>query len=450
LAKKSTFAPLRPPYAHRTQRLEQSQAELGFAVGAEAGSVVLNILHMVTSPDSVLRSMKKMPMKSAPTPRVLGVDDFALRKGIRYGTLLVDLEKHQVVDLLPDRQASTVQNWLEAHPGVEVVSRDRASDFSRAATQGAPKAIQIADRWHLLANLSEVVYQWMLAQQSQLKPFLTELQPQWRARLEPKPPPTPPSESLPRTKTSLWKRVLGLRHVKPRSEKRSPLAPPIDVKPRAKKDWWSAHSLPSLSFEQRSHLEALWHRTSGQIALPDLERELRLLGFLGTRTELRQYLYHLDLEHQRQIRDEVPQAAQPPTLAGRPNLRALAWLMTRTPQNLDALESKFLEQLCSQYPPLQTGYDLIGRFRGLITERHPENAQRFVEWIEDTLTARIPHLSRFAKSLEGDLYAVQAAMTLPWSNGQTEGQVCRLKLIKRRHYGRASFDLLRRCVAHHP
>jgi len=378
-----------------------------------------------------------MPMKSAPTPRVLGVDDFALRKGIRYGTLLVDLEKHQVVDLLPDRQASTVQNWLEAHPGVEVVSRDRASDFSRAATQGAPKAIQIADRWHLLANLSEVVYQWMLAQQPQLKPVLTELQQQWRTRLEPKPPPppssAPSSESLSSPKTPLWKRVLGLKHAKPPSAKRNPQAPPILMKPPSKKDWWSAQSLPTLSFEQRNHLEALWHGSAGQIALPDLERELRQDGFLGTRTELRRYLYHLDLEHQRQIRDEVPQAAQPPTLAGRPNLRALAWLITRAPQNLDVLEGQFLEQLCKQYPALQTGYDLVGRLRGLITERHPENAQRFVQWIEDTLSARIPQLSRFAKSLERDLYAVQAAMTLPWSSGQApRGAVLAKTAVKRK------------------
>ena len=105
--------------------------------------------------------MKRQPLPIHPTPRVLGVDDWAIRKGSSYGTLLVDLERHQVVDVLKGRSADALRDWLRAHPGVEIITRDRASEYSRAATDAAPHAQQIADRWHLLCNLSSVVRDWL-------------------------------------------------------------------------------------------------------------------------------------------------------------------------------------------------------------------------------------------------------------------------------------------------
>jgi transposase len=112
---------------------------------------------MTTSPDTLLRRVKRIQNEAAPPPRVVGIDDWAWRKGQRYGTLVVDLERGDVIDLLPDRDAETVAAWLKAHPGVEVVSRDRSAAYAQAATEGASQAEQVADRWHLLKNLREAV-----------------------------------------------------------------------------------------------------------------------------------------------------------------------------------------------------------------------------------------------------------------------------------------------------
>src|SRR5207248_3783346 len=112
---------------------------------------------MPTSPDTLLRRVKQLGDVPGPPPRVVGVDDWAWRKGHRYGTILVDLERGDVVDLLPDRDANTVAAWLKARPGIEVVSRDRSSTYAQAATEGASQAAQVADRWHLLKNLREAV-----------------------------------------------------------------------------------------------------------------------------------------------------------------------------------------------------------------------------------------------------------------------------------------------------
>lgn len=143
------------PYAHRTNRLAHQQQKAAFALGGEAGASMLAIMGMPVSPDTLLRLIRKAAEPEVTTPRVLGVDDWSKRKGHSYGTILVDLEAHRPVDLLPDRSAESFSKWLKEHTGVEIISRDRGSDYIKGATEGAPDAIQIADRWHLLANLRD-------------------------------------------------------------------------------------------------------------------------------------------------------------------------------------------------------------------------------------------------------------------------------------------------------
>ena len=112
---------------------------------------------MPTSPDSLLRRVKQAPDEPAPAPRYVGVDDWAIRKGQRYGTILIDLERGRVLDLLPGRDGAALQAWLKGHPGVELITRDRWAAYAQAAAAGAPQARQVADRWHLLKNLREAV-----------------------------------------------------------------------------------------------------------------------------------------------------------------------------------------------------------------------------------------------------------------------------------------------------
>ena len=145
------------PYARTTDRLRQAHESIGFALGGEAGSRLTIGLSMATSPDTLLRRVKQLKDDRRRLPRFVGIDDWAWCKGQRYGTIVVDLERGDVVDLLPDRDAETVKTWLNEHPGVELVSRDRWSAYAQAATEAAPKPQQVADRWHLLKNLREAI-----------------------------------------------------------------------------------------------------------------------------------------------------------------------------------------------------------------------------------------------------------------------------------------------------
>jgi transposase len=155
-------------YGRRTLRLQEVLHQLGGALGGQAGARMARRLGMALSPDQLLRSLRRVSNPPRQGPRVLGVDEWAWKRGSRYGTILCDLEKRRVVDLLPDSHAQSFARWLETHPGVEVVSRDRAGAYAEGASQGAPQAVQVADRWHLLRNLREALQRVVEREQAQL------------------------------------------------------------------------------------------------------------------------------------------------------------------------------------------------------------------------------------------------------------------------------------------
>jgi len=147
------FSQVVAPYARRTSRLDDWFKLVGLALGGEAGARLLRGMGVATSPDALLMYIRSLPYTVPTSPRVVGIDEFAFRRGRVFGTILVDLERRRVLDLLPDCDQETVKRWLQQHSSIEIVSRDRAANFGEAIRQGAPQAIQVADRWHVLDNL---------------------------------------------------------------------------------------------------------------------------------------------------------------------------------------------------------------------------------------------------------------------------------------------------------
>jgi transposase len=381
---------------------------------------------------------------------VLGIDDWAFRRGHRYGTILVDLERHRIVELLADRRAEPLAEWLRGHPGVEVVSRDRAPAYAEAARKGAPHAVQVADRWHLLQNLVEALERCLLRHGKALKAaagvtgsgalplasYIDAARVPWQQR----------AEAASRQKhAGKVEQYARMRELAATGFTKLDIAQMVGVSRPTVYRYLALEAPPERRRPHRPgrrvlepyepYLRRRW--AEGCRRRARLFREIRLLGYRHSSRTVYHFLKRLERDQ-----PEAPAASTRP-LAKVPSARRVAYLLIRRPDQVSDAERDYLSRLCDQDPTIATAYALAQEFADLARER---NGQVFEAWLRKATTSGIAELRSFARGFLEDRVAVAAALTLEWSNGQTEGQVNKLKLLKRQMYGRASFDLLRRRV----
>jgi transposase len=458
----------------RTLRLVEALRSLGYALGGEAAARLAARLGMRISGPTVLRELRRAGCSPpASVPVVIGIDDWALARGHKYGTIVVDLEERRPIELLAERDAATVVPWLRLHPEVEVIARDRAGAYADAARTAAPDAQQVADRWHLLANLRDAIERLLLRCPGKLKEAARQASAPLQLEAVVAEAPTgtvdvapadvavaePPLRAWQRQSTARREHRLARyeeavrRHQAGESIRAIGLVMNLDR--RTVRSFVRADAFPERAQRARvpNLLDAHWQYLETRTAegcrnAMRLWRELRSRGFTGGRSIVRDAVAQLRATAPEGGRLHAVAAAvgkiSPPSTR-----RACAWVLGWEKRKLTEGERSdrrhFVETLCRIEPAIAAARSLALRFMGLV-RRH--DLDGFDRWLPQARACAVPDLQRFAAGLEADLSAVRAAFSSPWSSGQVEGQINRLKYLKRQMYGRAKLDLMRIRVLH--
>ncbi|MFC8571399.1 ISL3 family transposase [Streptomyces sp. NPDC057245] len=425
-------------HGQRTERLRSSLASIGFALAGRAGSRLASVLGASASRSTILRMVDALPEPLAAAPRVVGVDEYATRKGRHYGIVLVDVETRRPVDLLPDREASSLATWLARRPNVEVICRDRAPFFAEGAAAGAPQAIQVADRWHLWHNLSEAAERSVAQHRSCLLTLVSaapEPDPESAPADDPSGSPWPRGHRFAdrtRARHGAVHALLAAGHSQRSVERQlgmtyrtvKQLADAATPEELFTGQW---QNRPSVRDDYKPHIDDRWNE--GCTNAWRLWEEIVPLGYKGSYQRVRAYL-------------REKRTSPRPVTARPPSPRTVAGWILRRPETLTESEQLQLKTVRTHCPELDALTPHVRSFATMLTERQGE---RLPDWLDAVRQDDLPSLHTLAVGIDRDRDAVTAGLTLPWNSGAVEGHV-RIKMLKRQMFGRAGFQLLRKRV----
>jgi len=431
-------------YGRRTHSLRALLEDIGMALAGRAGERLARRQGTPASRMTLLRLVRSLPSPIGEVPRVVGVDDWCQRKGQSYGSIVCDLERHRPVDLLPDRSAQTWATWLQEHEGVMVISRDRGQAYRDGSTHGAPTAVQVADRWHLLQNAGEA-FERILVHEHALLPALypTTMPESDHPHREQK---TPASEreasSQAARRTIRLTRYEAVRRAHQNGEALRAIAVRMGLSRNTVRGYVRAQHAPESvpRVQRRSvldryvpYLQRRWHEGYRNGTL--LFHEIHAHGYPGGRSVVKDYIRTLRCAPTDRILLPKRRHATSP--------RQATWFFMRRPDDRTDAQRDFIAQACAASPMIATAHALIQDFAAMVRTHCDRD---FEAWIDAATHSNIPALCGFAQGLLADEVAVRAGLTESWSQGQTEGQVNRLKMLKRQMFGRAKLDLLRQRV----
>ncbi|MEF9915628.1 ISL3 family transposase [Streptomyces sp. P5-A9] len=400
----------------RTTRLSSQVSEVVKVLCGRAAARLARLLATPVSYATALRLLRRIPAPAARIPRVVGVDDFALRRRHRYATIVIDAETGERIDVLPDREANTLEVWLRGNKEIEVVCRDGSATYAEAIRRALPDAVQVSDRWHLWRNLCDKV-------QAEVRAHA----PCWATAN-----PSRPGGVREQTTRERWHKVhdllsrgVGLLECSRRLDLALNTVKRYSRIPEPSADRIAPRYRPTLVDPYREHLRNR-RAADPAVAVTQLFREIKGQGYTGSHNLLVRYLT--------QGRAEGSRPVTTPRHATR--------LLLTHPERLCTKDTALLATLTTACPEIAELATHVGEFAQLLTPAKGNDAQ-LTEWITAVRAAGLPHLHSFCNGLELDRAAVNAGLTLPYHNGRTEGVNTHTKRIMRQMHGRAGFDLLR-------
>jgi transposase len=422
---------LTSPHSRFTPLLRGLLTQIGLAMAGRAGVRLAAAVGMAVGRDTLLRLVKALPEPAIGPVPVVGVDDFAFRKGRHYGTVLIDMASHRPIEIFDGRDGADLAAWLRAHPEVAVICRDRSSGYGEGARHGAPGAMQVADRFHLWQNLGQAVEKTVNS---------------YRAHLGE---PAPASQASPavvqpaaekKIVTRMREHYDAVTALRAQGLSKAAIGRKLGLHQATVRKFVTARSAEDLiaKTEQRAHLvdpytghlHQRWHE--GERNATALFREIKTMGYPGGELAVQRYLRQF-----RRDRSHAPRPAKPPSVR-----QVTSWIMTH-PDHLDQRDAAKLRAIRDRDSDLDRLTKHVRAFAIMMTGRHGDRLDAWITAAEhDTLTP----LAAFARHLRHDLDAVRHGLSLPYSSGPVEGNINRLKMLKRQMFGRASLELLRKRV----
>jgi transposase len=442
-------------YRRRSVPLTGMLAGFGLELAGRAGARLAARLGITVHPSTILRLLAGLPEREAATaPEILGIDDFALRRGHKYGTVLVDVGNGGVVDLLPDREAATVEAWLKAHPGASVICRDRAGAYAEGARAGAPGAIQVADRWHLWHNLGEYANTAVGRHRGCLLEAASATQAgggqDGEGALQPAAAPGGGPLDADGGERRLAARTLAryadIRARLDAGHSQAEVSRATGLARKTVRRFAHAESPEQLLAgavargskldEFKPYLCRRWREGARDAAA--LHAELQKQGWTGSAKTVRRYVA--------QFRQPGADPEAPPAV---PKTRNITRLLLTRPDHLDAAERAQLARIRAGCPHIDALAGHVTAFAEMMDGL--TGATHLDPWLAaiDAADGQ-PELRSFANGIRSDKEAVLNGLTLPYSSGRVEGTVNKIKAVKRQMYGRASFTLLRKRIILHP
>ena len=420
-----------------TERVKERVLKVAMLMGGNGGEKLCRLMKMPVCSSTLIRAIHHQPVKQNETPKILGIDDWAFKKRLNYGTVMVDMERRKIIDLLPDRETDSVRRWLEAHPGVQVVSRDRYSNFANGVKQASEDIVQVADRWHLLKNMGDAIQKTIDRNYIILKSAREkEIRRQQDLHAKEIESTAAVQEEI---KGILQRKFYKVKELLAQGLSISKISQEAGVQRVTIRRWKEFDALPIKKAHNRTNMY-LYEQTVRDLVTENPAMEIKeilasiiRMGFTGSRSQA-----YLQIA---KIRGKKPKEYLPkmPHIYLIPSRTSI--LLYCNPEKLSTKEKRLVDDLCLKSEEIKRTAELALSFRVMMENK---DGAGLIHWINEAIHAGVKELKEFARGLISDFDAVKNAIMLPWSNGQVEGQVNRLKTIKRQMYGRASFELLRK------
>lgn len=448
-------------YSRRTARASSILDTLSIELTGRLGSLISKQLLLPVSCSTITRIALKQKLPEVIQLIVLGVDDWAFRKGVNYGTILIDMETSRPIELLASRESSDLKGWLKKYPDVKIVTRDRASSYSSAINEVCPDAIQVADRFHLLMNLSDALDKYFKSVQPGIKLLIknkTEEMIKMSASVK-LPEDKDEIDSASIISTPEFEPINTDQRIDTFTKVKELQAEGISARKISKVLGISRNTVRSYTIQESlsprnssrstniaSFIKFILARLNTKgYKIKDIIDEILLLGFNGGRTQAYHNINILKSEYKISIPSftEVQQYTIPfiKPLSSR---KLAKYIEVCIKDMADPDERNYMEMLLENIPELRIVRKLVKIFKTMLRSGSG-NIRRWIDFIKRS-KRKLARLKTFANGLLHDIKAVENGIRLPWSNGAVEGHVNRIKSIKRQMYGRAGFELLRRKV----